>query len=644
MEAQRLFCPSCGSRLRIEDDLVPGEQIACPKCGTNFPAPKRQARPDDQWNDDEEERPLPSSTRQKRTKRKSHLGLIVGLASAAVVLLAIAGVGAVIVLLRLQEEDKPPVNQVPAAVDQAARVKNDDHEIKVDLTGWLQDLDEAKTHAAKENKDLFIVFNDTDWRVEWKKMAEVISLAEFAKEIPAKFVRVVIDRAESKEARAKINNPERNTKLHEKFGIMEIPTVVLADAQGRPYAVKAGFKEDDSKTFYASLQKLRDLRTPRDQLLDKFNKAQGVAKLQANRDLLKYLQDQKLVEHYQSVVDEGGKLARQHDSRNEQGILEVYFELEWNKTVAGKQFQRNVNNDKNLEGSVRQMEAWRKDKQFKDPNRAAEMFLTTATLLQIQGKKKLAFEYLDEAIAYQPTKKELRQSLSMALARLGIGGGTGFVIAPGGYILTNYHVIRGARQVRVRIPQIKKSLLVEVVAEDKKGDIALLRLKNPGAIDLKPLAVAGQRSVNRGEPVAALGFPLGDMVGSGIKLTTGVVSATPEVGNDNRLVLDAKVNPGNSGGPLLDSRGTVIGMVTAKSFAFATIESYGLAIPGPDLEAFLKKHLKDYKPPEAGAKAISWEEVNRLASPSVLMVLNAPKKAAEFGFNPFEGMDEPENP
>jgi S1-C subfamily serine protease/thioredoxin-related protein len=569
----------------------------------------------------------------------------VGLASAAVVLLAVAGVGAVIVLLRLQEEDKPAVNQVPAAVDQSARVKNDDLEIKVDLTGWLQDLDEAKTHAAKENKDLIIVFNDTDWRVEWKKMAEVISLAEFAKEIPAKFVRVFIDRAESKQARAKINNLERNTKLHEKFEIQEIPTVVLADAQGRPYAVKAGFKEDDSKTSYASLQKLRDLRTPRDQLLDKFEKAQGVARLQANRDLIKYLQDQKLIEHYQSVVDEGGKLARQHDSRNEQGILEIYFELEWNKAVAGKQFQRNVKDDKKkLNESVDQMEAWRKDKQFKDPNRAAEMLLTTATLLQIQGRKNLPFEYLDEAIAYQPTKKELRQSLAMALARLGIGGGTGFVVAPGGYILTNYHVIRDNRQIRVRIPQIKKSVRAIVVADDQKADIALLRLENAAAIDLKPLALAGQRSVNRGEPVAALGFPLGDMVGSGIKLTTGVVSATPEVGNDNRLVLDAKVNPGNSGGPLLDSRGMVIGMVTAKSFAFATIESYGLAIPAPDLEAFLKKNLKDYKPPEAGAKAISWEEVNRLASPSVLMVLNAPRKAPEFMVFPFEGMDEPENP
>jgi S1-C subfamily serine protease len=205
-------------------------------------------------------------------------------------------------------------------------------------------------------------------------------------------------------------------------------------------------------------------------------------------------------------------------------------------------------------------------------------------------------------------------------------------------------VIRGHKQIRVRIPQIKKSVLAKVVAEDEKADIALIQLKNAGSIDLKPLAVAGQRTVNRGEAVAALGYPLGDMIGSGLKLTTGVVSTPPGAGLDNRLVHDAKVNPGNSGGPLLDSHGTVIGMVTEKTWSFGNIESHGLAIPAPDLEAFLKKNLKDYKPLEGESKSPGWEEINRLASPSVFMVLNAPKKPPQFPGNPLQGMEEPENP
>jgi S1-C subfamily serine protease/thioredoxin-related protein len=627
----------------MDDDLVPGERIACPKCGTRFPVPEQRVRAEDHAYQEEEERPLPLSARQKRPKRKSYVGLIVGLASAAVVLLAIAGVGAAIVFLRLREEATPPVNEIQAAAVQAAPVKIAEPEIKVDLNGWLQDLQEAKALAAKENKDVFILFNDTDWPAQWKKTAEVLSLAEFAKEIPAKFVRVFIDSAESKQKLANIQNPERNAELHKQFGVSDSPTIVLADAQGRPYAVKAGFKEDDSKTYYASLQKLREQRAQRDQLLDKYDKAQGAAKLLANRDLLKYLQEQKLQQHYPAVSEEGEKLARHHDAKNEQGILEVYFELKWSKIVNATRFQPNAKNDK-LQDFVKEMNAWRKDKQFKDANRAAEMLLNAATLLQIDGKRNAAFEYLDEAIAYQPTQKELRQRLSMALATLGIGGGTGFVIAPGGYILTNYHVIRDNRQIRVRMPQIKKSVLAKVVAEDEKVDIALIQLKNAGAIDLKPLLVAGQRAVNRADPVAALGFPLGDMVGSGLKFTTGVVSATPEAGNDNKLLLDAKVNPGNSGGPLLDWHGNVIGMVTAKSFAFGNIESYGLAIPAPDLEVFLKKNLKDYKSQKAEDNISGWEQVNRLASPSVFMVLKAPKKPPQFPGIPLQGMEEPENP
>jgi S1-C subfamily serine protease len=104
-----------------------------------------------------------------------------------------------------------------------------------------------------------------------------------------------------------------------------------------------------------------------------------------------------------------------------------------------------------------------------------------------------------------------------------------------------------------------------------------------------------------------------------------VVSATPEPGNTNKLVLDARVNPGNSGGPLFDAHGAVIGVVSAKSFGFGQVESYGLAIPSPDVEAFLQKHLKGFQAAEAPQEKIDWQEVNRRSSPSVLMVLHVAK-------------------
>src|SRR5207237_6155773 len=139
--------------------------------------------------------------------------------------------------------------------------------------------------------------------------------------------------------------------------------------------------------------------------------------------------------------------------------------------------------------------------------------------------------------------------------------------------------------VQVYLPG-KEPLFAEVIGGDEERDLALIQIKVADGIMLKPLNVPGERMVSRGEKVAAFGYPLGDKVGAGLKLTTGVVSGLPEKGNNNMLVLDAKVNPGNSGGPLCDAFGNVVGVVTAKSFSTRTVESYGMALPGSDLDAF----------------------------------------------------------
>src|SRR5262249_2233394 len=143
--------------------------------------------------------------------------------------------------------------------------------------------------------------------------------------------------------------------------------------------------------------------------------------------------------------------------------------------------------------------------------------------------------------------------------------GTGFVVAPDGYILTNYHVIAGPGRIGVRIPHVQQPVLARLVAQDPYRDLALIKIDVPAGVDLRPLPLAGSRPINRGEKVAAFGYPLGDVMGSGLKLTSGVVSALPEPGNENLLLLDIKVNPGNSGGPLCDASGNVVGMIAAKS-------------------------------------------------------------------------------
>jgi S1-C subfamily serine protease len=151
----------------------------------------------------------------------------------------------------------------------------------------------------------------------------------------------------------------------------------------------------------------------------------------------------------------------------------------------------------------------------------------------------------------------------------------------------------------------------------------VIRLKDPSLVaGLRPLAV-DTRAVERGEDVAAFGFPLSDVIGADLTLTQGVVSKTPAPDNDNLLVLSAVVNPGNSGGPLCDTNGNAVGLITYK-IGNEEGRSYGGAVPAGDVAAFLKKHIPDFRPPPLLKNNFTrnvWKEVDGIVSPSVLMIL-----------------------
>jgi S1-C subfamily serine protease len=116
---------------------------------------------------------------------------------------------------------------------------------------------------------------------------------------------------------------------------------------------------------------------------------------------------------------------------------------------------------------------------------------------------------------------------------------------------------------------------------------------------------------------------MSDSLGSGLKLTQGRIAALPDPTADNMLLLDLRVNPGNSGGPLCDNRGNVVGMVTAKTNALLE-DSYGMARPANELLKFLEAHL----PAEAARPAsfaseqpLEWDAVDARVSSSVLMLV-----------------------
>ena len=136
--------------------------------------------------------------------------------------------------------------------------------------------------------------------------------------------------------------------------------------------------------------------------------------------------------------------------------------------------------------------------------------------------------------------------------------GSGYIVTPEGHLITNAHVVEGCRSVTVLVGT--DHVQVRVAARDPVNDLALL------ASDLKPKYVAVLRTgVRLGESIAVFGFPLHGLLATSGNFTLGNVTAVAGIGDDTRMVqISAPVQPGNSGGPLLDQAGNVVGTVVAK--------------------------------------------------------------------------------
>lgn len=175
------------------------------------------------------------------------------------------------------------------------------------------------------------------------------------------------------------------------------------------------------------------------------------------------------------------------------------------------------------------------------------------------------------------------------------GAGSGFILTPDGYIVTNYHVVGDADTVKVTLYN-GDSYDAQYIGGDEDYDIAVIKIE---ATDLPNVTLGNSDSLNVGDHVLAIGNPLGELTFSMSEGIASSVNRAIDVDGTpfNMIQVTAAINPGNSGGPLFDLRGNVVGVTTAKysgeTVTGATIEGIGFAIPINDVREILSE-LREY--------------------------------------------------
>jgi S1-C subfamily serine protease len=204
-------------------------------------------------------------------------------------------------------------------------------------------------------------------------------------------------------------------------------------------------------------------------------------------------------------------------------------------------------------------------KWFKGDKKSEETFATldndallSIEFTDLQGKKKV-----EKFIKLFPSNIETASRVPSGVKV----SGTGFFVSPDGIVATNSHVIKDAKAIEIQVYQgtNTKTFKCKTLLSDSRNDVALLKIDDANFKPLASLPYGVKEIADVGEDVFTIGYPLNSIMGETCKLTNGIISSKSGINDDVRFYqISVPIQPGNSGGPLFNKDGYIVGLTTAK--------------------------------------------------------------------------------
>jgi S1-C subfamily serine protease len=192
-----------------------------------------------------------------------------------------------------------------------------------------------------------------------------------------------------------------------------------------------------------------------------------------------------------------------------------------------------------------------------------KFFTSPYRLRKIKAAYRTELETVQNMRPTSPKKTDSNRVISAS-------SGSGFAVSSSGHVITNHHVIKGCQ--KVKIHHKGKSIAATIITFDPRNDLALLKG------NFRPSTVFSLRTKGPEllQDVYVAGYPFGRRVSRSVKVTKGIISSLTGIGNNfSNIQIDAALQPGNSGGPILDDRGNVVGVAVARLDKIKTLKKFG---------------------------------------------------------------------